>query len=208
MPSSKSGPKTKIPTAAGERNHPRSLELVLRAIRKQLGISQEKMFFEICKAAAPFSLPPGTERILERSENAKDCTSIEKAKNSRTSSVSNWERGVSEMPFSLQFAYGAVSETRNGIVHLVSCYYADLRDAVDLKKARQTRKFRMDKAKDNILQLEAFLNTYKSLVKDLENGKLNDELENENATPKDEDKHIAIINRMLNAYRDGSRRSG
>ncbi len=43
--------------------------------------------------------------------------------------VSNWERARDNIPFSVQHRYGTLVKTYSGVLHLVSLFYANFRDA-------------------------------------------------------------------------------
>lgn len=106
---------------------PRSLGAVYEVIRIRLGLSQLEMFSRLEKAKSPYKLRAPKKSSSKSSARSSDARRAQTA----ISNISNWENSKHNVDFAVQHRYGVVSGTYSGVLHLISLFYANARDAAD-----------------------------------------------------------------------------
>lgn len=99
----------------GENAIPRSLGLTLETLREGLGIDEAEML----------------ERLLERKDSPYKIRKYSTKRRSMEHAVRAWETAQHEPQFGMLHRYGLIFDSWSGILHLISLFCADLRDAAD-----------------------------------------------------------------------------
>ena len=202
----KRGWTARAPVTLGTGPQPRGYGRVLQAIRNSLGFKQYEMFDHICDRQVDFPLPEEVERLFKTSKVSPDLE--RQTRHRRTQMVSAWERSVTDVPFAIQFRYGDIMDTRNGMLHVVSGFYSDCRTICDDQTSSKTARDLLKDLKRRLNGFRALTTLLESYVQDLSLGKGSDLrkcLANKNAVPNDETAHYhaTLIIKLLHAYSDG-----
>lgn len=165
----------------GKNKTPRSFGLTLEAVRDELGLDQAGMMLTLLE----YIDPEHPVREYSREPDAMiNC-------------ISGWETARTHPPFSIQYRYGRVSETWSGVLHLISLFYADLRDASDPTE-RDAKLSRVHEVADRLIALAQHA---KAMAVDFEHGDYERTLGGEITDADVRERHKPVIRELLAAYR-------
>lgn len=169
----------------GGRNQiPRSLGMVLRAIRRKRDLDQDEMLDLLNRTASPYELR----------KSRRDRQNVNPG-----ATVSDWENAAHNLDFSLQHRYGLISKTYSGVLHIVSLAYANLRDYSD-----PTEREKRDVLKENLDLAKGLMHLSKFITARTEEH-AGDDAGLQRLAPLGEadEQHLQLINDMLDAFVKG-----
>lgn len=203
------------PKKRGENAQPRSYGRVLRAIREDFGLGRADMFDALCLVKPEYETLPDevaelfARRFPRKRADGTPCGStFDKLSTytARTAMVRRWENSEIYMSFPFQLRYAVLTNTRNGVAHMASAYYADVRSLFDSDASEEERQRYRKKIRANLDGLKAFTEVFEKFVLDIEKGsesELARRLDNKktkpvgDSTPED---HLRFILDLIDAY--------
>ena len=204
---SKANPEQSPPELGGGKA-PRSYGRVLLAIRENLGKSQAQMFDTVIQADDTFEFPQKTKTLIDKRFGKKHSRyETKKTTNSGVINImSAWENSQSNIPFCAQFRYARLTNSLNGIAHLVAAFYADFRDTCDKDNDAETQTKFLNQIDANLESLKKFTAKFEEFVVDIhaENSELRELLANEKTLPlndRDTKYHLMFILDLLDSFR-------
>jgi hypothetical protein len=174
----------------GKNQIPRSLGMVLRAIRRKRALDQDEMLELLNRTPSPYDL---RKSRADRQNVNPGAT------------VSEWETAAHNLDFSIQHRYGLVSRTYSGVLHIVSLAYANLRDHGDPieRDKRDVLKENLDLAR-GLMHLSQFISSRTQKH-------ARDNAEPLHLAPLGDggadEQHLQLINEMLDAFINGYEKS-
>lgn len=181
-------PAAPNPKVGGKNKIPRSLGMVLRAIRRRRRLDQDEMMALLDATESPYRL----QKERKDSQN-KNPSSV----------ISKWENAQSNLDFAVQHRYGLISETFSGVLHIVSLAYANLRDYCDPNYSERPKHELLNENFDLVQGLVCLSNCISAKSKEIADGRAAESY----LAPIDnrgiDEPHYVAINAMLDAFVEG-----
>jgi hypothetical protein len=113
--------------------------------------------------------------------------------------ISSWEVAASNIPFSIQHRYEVLSNTFSGVIHLVSLFYANVRDQSDPSISEEHKRKKLEENRQVALATIALGKHVSALTAKLETMLLAKGADGSTYNP-DHDQSLRAINEMTHSF--------